>query len=337
MLNMLRIALLEIISHDQKLRLGVIPQEVYPFDIWAEHKRLGNYKPIIPAAKPPGWDQKRVQDIPKSFRHWIPLIVNLSAFLGVIAWWGVDLVVLATATGGLAIGVGLALKDTLENYFAYVLIRKDRIFLEGDIIEVDDYKGYVNKISPRVTYIRHLLNESLAIVPTRQLVSTKIINYTKESQVVPAEIEVGVSYLNDPEEVEAILTKIGKRAMKEIMDKKGDHLIVQERCPYIDENKLSCGCDKDILVDIEQPKVRFRNFDDSALYFAIWVYVRDYTSQFPVESKMRTIMYQEFKKYDIRIPWPIRTVYQGDEKKENDEISKLKKERRKVLDEYKSG
>jgi len=48
-------------------------------------------------------------------------------------------------------------------------------------------------------------------------------------------------------------------------------------------------------------------------------------------------MYQEFKKYDIRIPWPIRTVYQGDEKKENDEISKLKKERQKVLDEYKSG
>lgn len=48
-------------------------------------------------------------------------------------------------------------------------------------------------------------------------------------------------------------------------------------------------------------------------------------------------MYQEFKKYDIRIPWPIRTVYPGDEKKENDEISKLKKERQKVLDEYRSG
>lgn len=28
---------------------------------------------------------------------------------------------------------------------------------------------------------------------------------------------------------------------------------------------------------------------------------------------MRIIMYEEFKRYDIRIPWPIRTVYQGDE------------------------
>lgn len=28
---------------------------------------------------------------------------------------------------------------------------------------------------------------------------------------------------------------------------------------------------------MEPEKVRFRNFDDSALYFAIWVYVRDYS------------------------------------------------------------
>ena len=257
--------------------------------------------------------------------------------MGIIAWWEVDLIVLATATGGLAIGVGLALKDTIENYFSYILIRKDRIFLEGDIIEVEDYRGYVHKISPRVTYIRHLLNESLAIIPTKQLVSTKIINYTKDFKLVPAEIDVGVSYLNDPEEVSAIMVKIGKLAMKEITDNKGNHLIVQERCPYLDENKLSCGCDKDVLVEIDQPKIRFKKFDDSSLYFSMWVYVRDFTAQFQVESQMRMIMYKEFRKYDIRIPWPIRTVYQGDERKEFEEISKLKNERQKILDEFGTG
>jgi len=46
------------------------------------------------------------------------------------------------------------------------------------------------------------------------------------------------------------------------------------------------------------------------------------------------IMYEEFKKYDIRIPWPIRTVYQGDEKREAEEIGKLDTERRKVLDDF---
>jgi len=49
---------------------------------------------------------------------------------------------------------------------------------------------------------------------------------------------------------------------------------------------------------------------------------------------MRVIMYEEFKKYDIRIPWPIRTVYQGDEKVEAEEIGKLDQERNKVIEEY---
>lgn len=320
-----------------RLRLGVTPQEVYPFDIWMEQKRLKNYDPIIPGGQPPGWAQKRVQDIPKSFRQWIPIIINVGVFLGILAWWNIDLIVLATATGGISIGVGFALKDTMENYFAYVFIRKDRVFLEGDRIEVEGYNGYVHRITPRVTYIRHALNESLAIIPTRQLVTTKIINYTSSFKLVPAEIDVGVSYLNDPEQVAAIMVKIGKRAMKEITDSDGAHLVIQQQCPYLEEDKPSCGCDKDILVDMEQPKVRFRKFDDSALYFGMWVYVRDYGSQFKVESDMRMMMYKEFKKYDIRIPWPIRTIYQGDEKTESKEISRYDEERKRVLGEYGMG
>ena len=322
-------------SSGQKLKLGMTPQEVYPYDVWMEQKRLGDYKPIIPGNKPAGWAQKRIQDVPKSFTQWVPLIINIGVFVGILAWWQVDIVLLATATGGLAIGIGLALKDTFENYFAYVLIRKDRIFLEGDYIEVEDYRGFVHKISPRVTYVRHMLNESLAIIPTKQLVLTKIINYSKDFKLVPAKIDVRVSYLNDPEEVHAIMTKIGTIAMRKIIDEKGEHLIVQERCPFLDEHKASCGCDKDILVDdVEQPKVRFINFDDSGLYFLMWVYVRDFVAQYKVESQMRMIMYKQFKKYNIRIPWPVRTIYQGDENKEFEEISKLKKERQRVLDEF---
>jgi hypothetical protein len=45
-------------------------------------------------------------------------------------------------------------------------------------------------------------------------------------------------------------------------------------------------------------------------------------------------MYEEFKKYDIRIPWPIRTVYQGDEKREDEEIKQLDEARNKVVDEF---
>ena len=223
----------------------------------------------------------------------------------------------------------------MQNYFAYILIRKDKIFAEGERVKLDTgYNGYVHKITPRVTYVRDALNESFAVIPTRQLVNAQIINYSKEVKMVPAIVDVGVSYLNDPKQVAAILVKVGKRAMKEVIDSKGRHLVRQLRCPYLAKNKPSCGCDKDIHVDISQPVVRFNKFNDSSLDFSLWLYVRDYGSQFKTKTDLRMIMYEEFKKYDIRIPWPIRTVYQGDERREEEEINKLNDQRDEVIDKF---
>jgi len=319
----------------QKLRPGRVPEEIYPIDIWREQKRQNNYEPLIPSSRPPGYARKQKEGVPRSAKQVLPIGIFLATVLGVVTWWGVDLVVLATATGGLALGIGLALKETMENYFAYIMIKKDKVIKVGDRITLPSgYNGLVFKITPRVTYIRHGLNESLAIIPTKQIVSEEIINFTKEFKLVPAAIEVGVSYLNDPVQVEAILIKIGKRAMKEVKDGQGNHLARQKKCPYLDEHKSSCGCDKEIHVDVGDPVVRFNNFNDSALDFALRVFVRDYGSQFKMKSEMRIIMYQEFKNYDIRIPWPIRTIYQGDEKREAEEIGKFDEMRNQVVKKY---
>ena len=319
----------------QKLRPGRVPEEIYPIDIWREQKRQNNYEPLIPSSKPPGYSRKQKEGVPRSAKQVLPIVIFLVTVLGVVTWWGVNLVFLATATGGLGLGVGLALKETMENYFAYIMIRKDKVIKVGDRVTLPSgYNGLVYKITPRVTYIRHGLNESLAIIPTKQIVSEEIINFTKEFKLVPASIDVGVSYLNNPVQIEAILIKIGKRAMKEVIDGEGKHLARQKRCPYLDEHKPSCGCDKELYVDIGDPTVRFNNFDDSALAFGLRVFVRDYGSQFRMKSEMRTIMYEEFKKYDIRIPWPIRTVYQGDEKREAEEIGKFDKMRDQVVKKY---
>jgi len=319
----------------RKLVPGTKPQEIYPIDVWRERKRQQEYEPLIPASKPSGNAQLQKERVPKSAKQIIPIGIFVATVIGVVGWWGVDLFILATATGGMALGVGLALKETMENYFAYVLIRKDKIFTEGDRVQLESgYNGYVHRITPRVTYVRHGLNESLAIIPTRQLVSAEIINYTKEIKLVPAIVEVGVSYLNDPKQVASILVKVGKRALIEVKDTNGHHIARQTRCPYLDQNKPSCGCDKDIHVDIAQPTVRFNKFNDSSLDFAVIVYVRDYGSQFKMKSDMRVIMYEEFKKYDIRVPWPIRTVYQGDEKREAQEIAEHEDKRKQVVDEF---
>ncbi|MDH3676794.1 MAG: mechanosensitive ion channel [Nitrosopumilus sp.] len=319
----------------RKLKPGAKPDEIFPIDIWREEKRTHSFEPLIPSSRPSGYARKKREGIPKSAKQVLPVGIFVATILGVVAWWGVDLIVLATATGGFAIGLGLALQETMQNYFAYLLVRKDKIFQEGDRVQLDTgYNGYVHKITPRVTYVRDALHESLAVIPTRQLVNSQIINYTKENKLVPAIVKVGVSYLNNPQQVASILVKIGNRGMKEIVNQKGQHLVRQNRCSYLDQNKPSCGCDKDLHVDISQPVVRFTNFNDSSLDFTMWVYVRDYGSQFKTKTYLRMIMYEEFKRYDIRIPWPIRTIYQGDEKKENEEINQKDQDRNQVIDKY---
>jgi len=85
---------------------------------------------------------------------------------------------------------------------------------------------------------------------------------------------------------------------------------------------------------VGDPVVRFNDFNASSLDFAVRVFVRDYGSQFKMKSEMRKIMYDEFKEYDIRIPWPIRTIYQGDEKREAEEIGRFDEQRNQMIKEH---
>ena len=61
---------------------------------------------------------------------------------------------------------------------------------------------------------------------------------------------------------------------------KVDIWLRQNRCPYLEENKPSCGCDKDIHVDVTQPVVRFDKFNDSLWIFQCGFMFRDYGAQF---------------------------------------------------------
>ena len=319
----------------QVLRTGVFPKEIYTISLWREQKRISNYEPIIPGARPPGWAERKGQDTPKSFKQVIPIIVFLGIVIGIAAWWEIDLVVIATASGGLAIGIGFALQETMQNYFAYLSIKKDKIFVEGDRVKLENgYVGIVNLITPRVTYVKDALNESVAIIPTRQLIAATIVNYSKDVNFVPAVVEVGASYLNDPEEVASVLMKVGTRAMSEITDRRNRHLIVQEKCPYRNQHKPSCGCDQNILVDLDQPRVRVVNFNSSSIDFSLWVFVRDYGSQFKVKSAMRIMIIKEFKRHNITIPWPIQTEYRSSVQEELKGLKETESIRKKTLEEF---
>lgn len=321
----------------RKLTPDARPLEIFPVDVWRNEKREKEYKPVLPGARPPGYYEKKQKNAPMSLRRVMPIAILAVTVLGVAAWWGVDLFVLATATGGFSIGLGLALQDTMQNYFAYIVIRKDKIVKEKDLIELESgYGGLVHKITPRVTYIMHRRYQSMAVIPTRQLVNSQIINYTKETKLVRFNVAVGASYANDPRQVIAVLLKAGHRSLNEVKTN-GKHLLRQKRCPYLDENKASCGCDADIHVDFNHPVVRLAKFGASSIDYTLKLYARNYDVQFRAATAIRVLVHDEFKKHGIKIPAPIITLYRGDEEKEMEEMDQDEELRQMVFDKYGAG
>lgn len=88
---------------------------------------------------------------------------------------------IATLIAGLGIG-GLAIayagKETLENMLASFTIFLDRPFVAGDLIQIDDIIGRVEKVGFRSTRIR-TLERSLLTLPNRMLVDRPLDNWNE--------------------------------------------------------------------------------------------------------------------------------------------------------------
>lgn len=102
-----------------------------------------------------------------------------AVILGVVYGASAMNVEIAPLLAGLGIGglaMGLAAKDTLENFFGSVAVVLDRPFHVGDWIVVDDTEGIVEEVGFRSTRVRTFYN-SLVTVPNATLVRTAVDNY----------------------------------------------------------------------------------------------------------------------------------------------------------------
>ena len=93
--------------------------------------------------------------------------------------------------------------------------------------------------------------------------------------------EVGVSYDSDLEKVEKITLKTAKKIMKTIPG---------------------------AILDFE-PRMRYIKFDDSSINFEVIMRAKDYKAKYTVVNEFIKELHKAYKKENIEIPFPIRTVY----------------------------
>lgn len=214
----------------------------------------------------------------------IPLVENLllivlliGALFVILAIWKINLTPLLASAGIAGAIVALAAKDTVANFFGGISIFIDRPFKITDYIVLDGKeRGEVVSIGIRSTRIR-TRDDSLITIPNSAIANARIIN---ESAPIPRfriRTPAAVAYGTDIELVQKILLEIAEG----------------------NEN----------VIGSPAPRVRFREFGDSALKFELLCWVKEPALRGRTIHEINCAIYKRFNEDGIKIPFPQRDIY----------------------------
>ncbi len=107
---------------------------------------------------------------------------------------------------GLAVTIGLYLKDPISDFISYFIILVQRPIKIGDYVQIDEITmGVVRKITPRSVVLRRK-NSTTIIVPNAYVVSKSIENWNYVRNFIALhDITIFVYYKEDPAKVKALL------------------------------------------------------------------------------------------------------------------------------------
>jgi small-conductance mechanosensitive channel len=214
--------------------------------------------------------------IPFLERLWKVLII-LAGLTAALSIWKVNITPLLASAGIVGVAVALAAKDTLSNFFGGVSIFFDRPYKTGDYIVLDSgERGEVMDIGMRSTRIK-TRDDILISVPNSIIANTKVINESAPAPNFRVRIPVGVAYGSDISQVEGILLEL---ALK-------------------NENVLP----------EPPPRVRFRQFGDSALNFELLCWAKEPAMRGLTIHELNSSIYRKFTESGITFPFPQRDVH----------------------------
>ncbi|MCB1694494.1 MAG: mechanosensitive ion channel, partial [Pseudomonadales bacterium] len=126
------------------------------------------------------------------------------ALLAGISSVGIDITALAVFSGAVGVGIGFGLQKIVSNFISGIILLMDRSIKPGDVIELDDTYGWINKLSGRhVSVITRDGKEHL--IPNEDLITQRVINWSYSSKAVRLKIPVGISYRADPHQARDLM------------------------------------------------------------------------------------------------------------------------------------
>lgn len=215
------------------------------------------------------------------------LVIGLGVLI-ILDSAGVSITPIIASLGIGSLAVALALQPTLENLFAGAQIVIDRSVQPGQFVKLaSGEEGYVQRVGWRSTWIRQLPG-SMVVIPNKELVNLRLINYYYPSTELAALVQVGVHYDSDLDKVERVTVEVAKEVMQ----------------------KVAGG------VPHFEPFIRYHTFDSSSINFTVILRAREFVDQFLVKHEFIKRLHERYKQEGVVIPYPIRALNLTQEKAE---------------------
>jgi len=109
----------------------------------------------------------------------------------------------------LTLGLGFGLQEIFANFISGLIILFERPIRVGDVVTVGDVSGTVSRIRVRATTIIDFDRKDL-IVPNKEFITGKVVNWTLTDPTVRLTISLGVAYGSDVELVQKLLLKVAR-------------------------------------------------------------------------------------------------------------------------------
>jgi potassium efflux system protein len=136
--------------------------------------------------------------------------------------------------------------------------------------------GTVSKIQIRATWITAFDRKEL-VVPNKEFVTGRLINWTLSDAVLRVEIPVGIAYGSDTNRAIEVLNEIASKSWRVLRD--------------------------------PPPQVLFLGFGDSSLSFELRVFVRSVNNMLPVKHELHMSIDKAFREAGIEIAFPQRDLH----------------------------
>jgi Small-conductance mechanosensitive channel len=210
------------------------------------------------------------------------LLITVTAFAGILASLGFDLMVIITGAGVLGIAISLGAQNTLSQFFNGMMLLITRPFKAGDLVKIGS-----NSVTMRVVNVGMLTstfedagNTTIYVMPNNVVATSMITNISRKANDYFIEMFFGIDYGNDVEQAKNIIRTIAEENINVISDGSYD-----------------------------LPSIRLESFEDSYIKIRLGIYVNSFSNRNSIAGRIREDVFAKFKEAGISIPYPQMDVH----------------------------